>query len=221
MKNRFFRIAKGVLVGLVFCAAVSNIADAETIFLKDGSSLEGQLIHFYDGVLTVTLESGEQRKIKSDRINRIEYVKSEANAALVQPAIEVKPPSVPTTPKAPSSEALDSQPQVKKVSPKHFRTPKTTFQHWRISLLSGDIEGMASCFVESAKTLMLEKLQSIPEDRRQAMIEQTRATKFKMQRPKIKGDRATMNVRRKLNKQKVSEIYSFQLEEGGWKIIPK
>ena len=227
MKKRIFRTTKSIAAMLTICAAVSIPCLAETFVMKDGSSMEGRLVHFFDGVATVDLESGERIKLEAAKINRIDYSpvakttdKTEKPTTKEKLTAEEKSPFDVATKVEPKSEKSFEE-KLKTISPKHFRTPKTTFKHWRVSLLSGDLEGMASCFVKSAQKLMLDKLQSIPEDRRLTMIEQTRATKFKMSRPKIRGTRATMSVRRKLNSQKVSEVYSFQLEDGGWKIIPK
>lgn len=194
-------------VFLIAMVGTIRSAMAETIYLKDGTFFEGNVIHYYENTLHVVLASGDSLILNRSELDKISF-----SGAV--PAADAKPTEKSATTTVAAKGKNDS------AKKSVFASPKQTFEVWKRALTKGDFEAMAGCFIESAQPLMLQKLREIPDEQRSQMVNDANKTDYKLSRPKIDGDRATMNVTRLLNKNSQVEELNFVRENGDWKLVP-
>lgn len=181
-----------IISGLLYV----TVASAETIYLKDGSSFQGSIVHFFESSLQVILASGDSLTLKKSDLDKIVFT---TDGAAVAPTK--------VTPNPPSGDG-------------NFATPKKTVEFWIRALKKNDIEMMASCFIESARAPMIQKLKEIPTEQQKKIVRDAKKTDFEIDKININGERATLTLRRILNNWSSDEELSLARESGSWKLLP-
>ena len=174
--------------------------------LKDGTELSGTLVHYYDQTFTLVLDSGDTLKLGPEDLAKLVF---DQDVVVTKKNSESK-----------TSTKIRSKSIREKSDQGPFSTPENTFYRWKKSLLKGDINGMADCFIMSATTLMRNKLQEMSKKERRKMRRDAKKTKFLVGIVDIEGDRATLPITRVYKGNRQLETLKFLQENGDWKLIP-
>jgi hypothetical protein len=86
--NDFFRCSfrATLFVVLACCTLLSNTAQAEeSVELIDKTRIVGQVVHYYDGVLTLRLANGSKMKLPAHKVRSIRFKLPSPRAALSSP----------------------------------------------------------------------------------------------------------------------------------------
>jgi hypothetical protein len=191
-----------------FFLCCCNLAEAETITLKDGSTFEGAVTHFYDSTLHVSLPSGDTLILTRAELVRIDFQEQgQTSSNTTTSKTSRSEQASPTAARTPTAETP-------------YATPKKTVEAWVTALKRGDWEAMADCFVAATRAQMLEKLRDIPEEQRDQMVRDAAKTDFRLSRPRVDGEKATLKLIRRVGKTSTDEELRLQREAGDWRLIP-
>ena len=81
-------ILRRLLLLAVLVTEAATLVLADTVYLKDGTSLEGRLVRYESDALTLALANGVERKLPRAALVRIEFTAEPASASLQ--TVEVK-----------------------------------------------------------------------------------------------------------------------------------
>ena len=174
-----------------------GIAFADTVHLKNGETLAGEVDTLKEGVLNLKLADGGTRSVKRAEIASILFGPPE------KPVEKGNQNFLTTFPKADSP----------------FQTPRATFERWRAAAIRGDIKGMVECYASFKQSDVKKELKKLPKDAFEKMREATAETQFVASDPFYQGDRAIMEVNWTKGLSGDSQSLSFVLEKNDWKIV--
>ena len=192
---------KSILFSLALCL-VPGILCAETIYLKNKSSISGTIQSFYEDKFVISTPGGSVQTIEKGAVEKIVFETGPEKAPLADKADASKPVNIPK-------------------SSADFSSPKKTFLYWKKAAEDGNTERIADCFLSAARDDQLAELKSYNKDKIKEMSKLTKGTDFSFSEPVYDGDRAYLSVTRKKGSMQRSEVVQFQKEGDNWKMLPE
>jgi len=100
-----------------------------------------------------------------------------------------------------------------------FGTPEKTFERWRKSLASGNLDKVIDCYALVFQGMLSMQLGQVS-DGLKKMQKEIEGTKFTLKGSSIKGDTATLKVERKKGSDAETVDIPFVRENSEWKMLP-
>ena len=103
---------------------------------------------------------------------------------------------------------------------KSFKTPEETFETWRQAAERLDLETLVACYASNAKAGVRKDIEKTSQEGLHSMQEETRKTKFKIEKIVYEKDRAYLRAQRSLKGDSDIEVLTMVKEGEEWKLLP-
>lgn len=100
-----------------------------------------------------------------------------------------------------------------------FSTAEKTFERWRKALISGDLERAIDCYALMYQGMMATQVGQVSDGIKQ-MQKEIEGTKFTVAGTTVKGETATLKVKRQKGDESATGDIAFVRENGEWKMLP-